>query len=136
MTLFNSNDNMPQIVLKNFWYDNIPDGISNIILGKEVSRNNKIYLTMMYTIINVILFIIITISILGLYKLIKSKTAVSMLLVFCIILPLLYYLLIPKLSGTPWRVLLSLQPGIMHILFLIPMFLLCIGILKVIFRLK
>jgi hypothetical protein len=136
VTLFNSNDNMPQIVLKNFWYDNIPDGISNIILGKEVSRNNKIYLTMMYTIINVILFIIITISILGLYKLIKSKTAVSMLLVFCIILPLLYYLLIPKLSGTPWRVLLSLQPGIMHILFLIPMFLLCIGILKVIFRLK
>lgn len=146
--LINANDITYQYIQREAWYDDISNGIRNIVLDKEVTET-EVSLTKKYLPINIILFVIVVFCVLGFIRLPKwynkmtenyrnfkdFKYSILAQVIFYIVLPVIYYQLISKYL-IAWRSFLIFWPGVAHILFAAPMILICTGILKIFLIIK
>lgn len=119
-------------------YDAIVSGINKLVHNEEPTSSNSNPF-MKYIIIDLVLISIISLIVHSVYKIFKPKnrqvTTFSRILnglttfVFNWLLPLIILIGFPKLFG-PLSTVTLFAPGIGHLLFLIPLLLLIVGVVK------
>ncbi|WP_107926852.1 serine hydrolase domain-containing protein [Lysinibacillus parviboronicapiens] len=115
-------------------YEAITSGINKLVHNEEpaISSGNPF---IKYIVFNVVLLVILAYIVWSAYRIFKVKNPkVTMLkgifiLIFNVLIPLLILLGFPKLFG-PLSVVTLFAPGIGHLLFLIPLLLLIVGVIK------
>lgn len=139
VTLMNINDSLMPISLGKNGYESIPDGVYEILSGRE-AQNSSRNMNGVYLIINILIALTLALFIWRICRLRKwndnlkgksiwLKTALSLIFVN-LLLPCALYLLFQNVFNAPWGEILAFGPGLGHFLLFLPVSLLTIGILK------
>lgn len=138
--MYNINDNISGALIKgNFGsgetvsYDRIQSRIINVLMQEDmvspvIARNNEFYKK-----INIIFVSTFTLTtIYGLALLISSDIYLPMLLIIDFLIPILFLVSIPRVFKATWKALFRFAKGFAHILFGLLLYLILIGIMKII----
>ncbi|AHF08198.1 serine hydrolase [Desulfitobacterium metallireducens] len=145
--LLNFNDSLMPISLGKDGFESIPNGIIDIISGKEVQSNSTRNMNNIYLKINILIVLVIIIFIWRVFRLKKwskrlrsasfnTKITVAFLLLFNVLLPSALLMLIPKVFNSPWRTILAFGPGLGHFLLFLPISFFIIGFIKTVILLS
>ncbi|HEX3047889.1 MAG TPA: serine hydrolase domain-containing protein [Bacillota bacterium] len=142
--LYNANDNFAPAVLNKSAYDEIGDGVINILTGFKLLPENDLSgkLRTAYLVMNMLVLLISLSIIWGIRRLWGwrryFKTSFTYLLSrliwlisFNFLLPYLLYTLIPKIFSASWSLVLLYTPGLGHVLITLPMILCGFGLAKI-----
>ncbi|WP_400195185.1 serine hydrolase domain-containing protein [Lysinibacillus telephonicus] len=120
-------------------YDNIMTGLNNIVQNGEPLISNESNPFTIYIIIDIVILIVLALIAFSTYRIFKQKerkatrirTIINILSITLInfFIPVIILYFIPKI--TPWSTVTLFVPGIGHALFIIPILLLLIGVMKV-----